>query len=115
MQVEMYADPAGRGGVLEAEGMVEIKFRTPELIAAMHRLDPVIASTRAEGGPGAAATIRAREPRCCQCTARREALLVVGLGCGHPASDLCLCCESTWHAQSGCCDGQASSLTASSC
>ena len=61
MQVEMYADPAGRGGVLEAEGMVEIKFRTPELIAAMHRLDPVIASTRAEGGPSAAATIRARE------------------------------------------------------
>ena len=61
VQVEMYADPAGRGGVLEAEGMVEIKFRTPELIAAMHRLDPVIASARAEGGPGEAATIRARE------------------------------------------------------
>ena len=60
-QVEMYADPAGRGGVLEAEGMVEIKFRTPELIAAMHRLDPVIAAQRAEGGAGAAAAIRARE------------------------------------------------------
>lgn len=60
-QVEMYADPAGRGGVLEAEGMVEIKFRTPDLIAAMHRLDPVIAAARAEGGADAAATIRARE------------------------------------------------------
>ncbi len=60
-QVEMYADPAGRGGVLEAEGMVEIKFRTPELVAAMHRLDPVIAAQRAEGGAGAAAAIRARE------------------------------------------------------
>ena len=38
----MYADPAARGGVLEPEGVVEIKFRKPDLIAAMHRLDPVL-------------------------------------------------------------------------
>lgn len=42
MQVEMYADSGARGGVLEPEGMVEIKFRTPELRAAMGRLDPQI-------------------------------------------------------------------------
>ena len=35
--VEMYADPAARGGVLEPEAVAEIKFRTPELIAMMHR------------------------------------------------------------------------------
>ena len=35
--VEMYADPHARGGVLEPEGVVEIKFRTPDLIAMMHR------------------------------------------------------------------------------
>jgi len=29
-----------RGGVLEAEGMVEIKFRKPDLLATMHRIDP---------------------------------------------------------------------------
>lgn len=40
--VEMYADPSARGGVLEPEGIVEIKFRTPDLLAAMHRLDPVL-------------------------------------------------------------------------
>ena len=35
--VEMYADPKARGGVLEPEGVVEIKFRQPDLIKAMHR------------------------------------------------------------------------------
>ena len=36
-QVEMYAGPGARGGVLEPEGVVEIKFREPELLRAMHR------------------------------------------------------------------------------
>lgn len=57
----MYADPIARGGVLEPEGIVEIKFRTPDLIKAMHRLDPVIAKIKAEGGPEAEAQIKARE------------------------------------------------------
>jgi hypothetical protein len=35
--VEMYADPGARGGVLEPEGIVEIKFREAELVRAMHR------------------------------------------------------------------------------
>lgn len=38
----MYADASARGGVLEPEGIVEIKFRAADLIAAMHRLDPTI-------------------------------------------------------------------------
>ena len=42
VQVEMYADPGARGGILEPEGIVEIKFRRPDLVAAMHRLDPVL-------------------------------------------------------------------------
>ena len=42
-----YADTNVRGGVLEAEGMVEIKFRKPELLAIMHRIDPVIAKLKA--------------------------------------------------------------------
>lgn len=36
--IEMYSDPSARGGVLEPEGLVEIKYRTPELIKTMHRL-----------------------------------------------------------------------------
>jgi Carboxyl transferase domain len=59
VQVEMYADTTARGGVLEPEGIVEIKFRTPDLLAAMHRLDPVILKLKKEGGQEAA--IKARE------------------------------------------------------
>lgn len=39
--IEMYADVESRAGVLEPEGMVNIKFRRDKLIAAMERLDPV--------------------------------------------------------------------------
>eukprot|EP00047_Mylnosiga_fluctuans_P011844 m.23124 g.23124 ORF g.23124 m.23124 type:complete len:2267 (+) comp3852_c0_seq1:80-6880(+) len=38
--IEMYADPEARGGVLEPEGTVEIKFRRKQLEACMQRLDP---------------------------------------------------------------------------
>ncbi|KAJ0397443.1 hypothetical protein P43SY_009298 [Pythium insidiosum] len=37
--MEMYADPAGRGGVLEPAGLIEIKYRKQQLLATMHRLD----------------------------------------------------------------------------
>lgn len=37
--MEMYADPAGRGGVLEPAGLIEIKYRKKQLLEAMHRLD----------------------------------------------------------------------------
>jgi len=46
--MEMYADPESRGGVLEPEGIVEIKFRAKDLIKAMHRIDPMIISMKAE-------------------------------------------------------------------
>lgn len=39
--IEMFADPGARGGVLEPEGVVEIKFRTPDLIKLMHRCEPI--------------------------------------------------------------------------
>jgi len=39
--IEMYADEVARGGVLEAEGTVEIKFRKKAVVVAMARLDPV--------------------------------------------------------------------------
>jgi len=37
--MEMYADPTARGGVLEVEGTLEVKFRRHEILALMHRLD----------------------------------------------------------------------------
>ena len=37
--MEMYADTDSRGGVLEPEGTVEIRFRQKDLVKAMHRCD----------------------------------------------------------------------------
>ncbi|XP_053725576.1 acetyl-CoA carboxylase isoform X1 [Synchiropus splendidus] len=42
--MELYADKESRGGVLEAEGTVEIKFRRKDLLKTMRRLDKVYAS-----------------------------------------------------------------------
>ena len=39
--MEMYADHMSRGGVLEPEGTVEIKYRTKDLLRTIHRLDHV--------------------------------------------------------------------------
>eukprot|EP01059_Diplonema_ambulator_P034906 TRINITY_DN8056_c3_g1_i2.p1 TRINITY_DN8056_c3_g1~~TRINITY_DN8056_c3_g1_i2.p1 ORF type:complete len:2237 (+),score=945.33 TRINITY_DN8056_c3_g1_i2:426-7136(+) len=39
-RIEMYADPTARGGVLEPSGIIEIKYREPEIYATMDRLDP---------------------------------------------------------------------------
>ncbi|KAJ3240403.1 acetyl-coenzyme-A carboxylase [Chytriomyces hyalinus] len=44
--MEMYAEENSRGGVLEPEGIVEIKFRKPQLLAAMERLDPTYKSLK---------------------------------------------------------------------
>jgi len=45
-EVEMYAETTAKGGVLEAEGMIEIKFRTKDLLECMHRLDPNLISLK---------------------------------------------------------------------
>ena len=40
--MEMFADTTSRGGVLEPEGIVEIKFRQKDVLKTMHRVDPVL-------------------------------------------------------------------------
>lgn len=45
-KVEMYAEKSSKGGVLEPEGLVEIKFRMRELIECMHRLDAQLKNLR---------------------------------------------------------------------
>jgi len=49
-RIEMYADTTARGGVLEPEGMVEIKYRDSQLIKTIHRLDPVVQALKREEG-----------------------------------------------------------------
>ena len=40
--MEMFADNTSRGGILEAEGIVEIKFRSKDLVKVMLREDPTL-------------------------------------------------------------------------
>ncbi|RVE46271.1 hypothetical protein evm_009095 [Chilo suppressalis] len=40
LRMEMYADPEARGGVLEAEGIVEVKYKQRDILKTMHRMDP---------------------------------------------------------------------------
>ena len=46
--MEMYADEEGRGGVLEPEGIVGIKFRKDRQLETMERLDPVYGELKAK-------------------------------------------------------------------
>ncbi|CAL9059059.1 acetyl-CoA carboxylase 1 [Musa acuminata AAA Group] len=46
--IEMYAEQTAKGNVLEPEGMIEIKFRTKDLIECMGRLDHEIISLKAK-------------------------------------------------------------------
>ena len=45
-QMEMYADVEARAGVLEPEGVVEIKLRRDKVLALMERLDSIYASLK---------------------------------------------------------------------
>lgn len=46
--MEMYADEDARGGVLEPEGIVNIKYRREKQLETMARLDPLYGSLRAK-------------------------------------------------------------------
>ena len=57
----MYADPGARGGVLEPEGVCEIKFRTPDLIKMMHRQGRAAGAEGGVEGGGRAGGLGGRE------------------------------------------------------
>lgn len=46
--IEMYAEATAKGNVLEPEGMIEIKFRTKELLECMGRLDQQLMNLKAK-------------------------------------------------------------------
>ncbi|KAK6938183.1 Acetyl-CoA carboxylase, central domain [Dillenia turbinata] len=46
--IEMYAESTAKGNVLEPEGMIEIKFRTKDLLQCMNRLDQQLVSLKAK-------------------------------------------------------------------
>ena len=44
--MEMYVDDNARGGILEPPGICDVKFRKPDLLKAMHRLDSRLMQAR---------------------------------------------------------------------
>lgn len=46
--METYADPESRGGVLEPEGIVEVKYKEKDLVKTINRLDPMIVKFKEE-------------------------------------------------------------------
>merc|ERR1719171_2921845 len=46
--MEMYVDTNARGGILEPPGICDVKFRKPDLLKTMHRLDSQLISLDAE-------------------------------------------------------------------
>jgi acetyl-CoA carboxylase/biotin carboxylase 1 len=75
--MEMYADAASRGGILEPPGICEVKFRKADQIKLMHRLDAKLKELDADAA-GNAAAIAARE----------EALLPFYTQVAHEFADL---------------------------
>lgn len=63
-KMEMYADPDSRGGILEPAGITEVKFRLPDQVKVMHRLDSELKALDSElemtDGEDAAASIKAK-------------------------------------------------------
>ncbi|XP_058085333.1 acetyl-CoA carboxylase 1-like isoform X2 [Magnolia sinica] len=61
--IEMYAERTAKGNVLEPEGMIEIKFRSKELIECMGRLDQELITLKAKlqeaKGSGTPGTVEA--------------------------------------------------------
>ncbi|XP_038560546.1 acetyl-CoA carboxylase isoform X4 [Micropterus salmoides] len=74
--MELYADRESRGGVLEAEGTVEIKFRRKDLLKTMRRLDSVYASLAEQLASPELSDKQCRELEC-KLKAREEFLLPI--------------------------------------
>jgi acetyl-CoA carboxylase/biotin carboxylase 1 len=67
-KMEMFADKESRGGILEPPGICEVKYRSPEQVKAMHRLDPTLqqldetlSSANGEAKVKLAADVKSRE------------------------------------------------------
>ncbi|KAJ1475803.1 carboxyl transferase domain-containing protein [Baffinella frigidus] len=83
--MEMYADKESRGGILEPPGICEVKFRKPDQIKTMHRLDEELLALDASlltATPEAAPAIKASIAK------RENTLLPLYLQIAHEFADL---------------------------
>lgn len=74
--MEMYADEEARGGVLEPEGMIGIKFRKEKQLEVMSRLDPAYAGLKTQQADKSLSAEQLQEIKA-KMTARENLLLPV--------------------------------------
>merc|ERR1712176_871398 len=84
-KMEMYADPDSRGGILEPAGITEVKFRLPDQVKVMHRIDPQLQALDNELESDFEDTKKETEK---QISAREEALKGVYLAAATEFCDL---------------------------
>jgi acetyl-CoA carboxylase/biotin carboxylase 1 len=85
-KMEMYADPDSRGGILEPAGITEVKFRLPDQLKMMRRLDKQLVELDAELGSTELEEVR--QEIMDQIKAREEALKPVYLQAATEFADL---------------------------
>jgi len=83
--MEMYADQESRGGILEPPGICEVKFRKPDQIKTMHRLDEELIKLDAQlSNAGGEESVALKA----QITKREETLLPLYTQIAHEFADL---------------------------
>lgn len=87
-EMEMYADPDSRGGILEPSGIAEIKFRAADQLAVMHRNDPQLQTLDSELEMIDSVDVEAQESLKEQIHAREELLKPVYLQAATEFADL---------------------------
>jgi len=87
--MEMYVDSNARGGILEPPGICDVKFRKPDLLKSMHRLDPKLQqlSSELKVAEESLAEDEANSLRT-QIAARENALLPLYVQVSHEFADL---------------------------
>merc|ERR1719171_3043806 len=87
--MEMYVDTNARGGILEPPGICDVKFRKPDLLKTMHRLDSQLISLDAElKGAEDGIDTGDMEPVQKAITARENQLLPLYVQISHEFADL---------------------------
>jgi len=85
-KMEMFADQEARGGILEPPGICEVKYRQPDQIVTMHRLDPQLQELVEQLSTAFGAEEKERIQQ--EIKAREKALLPLYMQIAHEFADL---------------------------
>lgn len=85
-KMEMFADQEARGGILEPPGICEVKYRQPDQVVTMHRLDPQLQELDEQLSTAFSTEEKERIQQ--EIKAREKALMPLYLQIAHEFADL---------------------------